>query len=41
VVAALVRASDAAARALQLAVVVNVVAAAVLFMVRRLFRAVW
>jgi hypothetical protein len=41
VVAALVRASDAAARALQLAVVVNVVAAAVLFVARRLLRAVW
>lgn len=35
------RASDAAARALQLAVVVNVVATAVLFVVRRLLRAVW
>jgi hypothetical protein len=34
-------ASDAAARALQLAVVVNVTAAIVLFVVRRLLRAVW
>jgi len=40
-IAALVRASDAAARALQLAVVVNVVATAVLFVARRLLRAVW
>jgi len=41
VAATMERASDAAARALQLAVVVNVVAAAVLFVARRLLRAVW
>jgi hypothetical protein len=41
VAAGLERASDAAARALQLAVVVNVVAAAVLFTVRRLLSVVW
>jgi hypothetical protein len=41
VAAGLERASDAAAGALQLAVVVNVVAAAVLFTVRRLLSVVW
>ena len=39
--ATLIRTSDAVARALQLAVAVNVVATAALFVARRLFRAVW